>query len=110
MNGLPSTAPPQTFDAPDHVLLDGSHQALVSDLAARRQRRDIGALLLAVVGTAMGVLFWYEVRARRQRRGTEAGLAIGAPALASGRFAIWIALGCITLAVAALAYFGIFAR
>jgi hypothetical protein len=110
MSGLLSTAPPQTFDAPDHVLLDGSHQALVSELATRRERRHLGALLLAIVGVAMGGLFWYEVRARRQRRGAETGVAAGAPATVSGRFALSIALGCITLAVAALAYFGIFAR
>lgn len=110
MSSMRSTEPPRTFEPPDHVLLDGSQQALQLELAARRQRRRVGALLLAGLGLGMGGLFWYEVRTRRQRRGAGSGLGAGAPALASSRFAIWIALGCITLAVAALAYFGVSAR
>lgn len=110
MSGVLPTGAPQTFDAPDHVLLDGSDQVLIQEMARRRHRRDVGALLLAGIGIAMGGLFWHEVRAQRQRRGAGAGLAPVAPALASGRLALWVALGCITLAVAALAYFGVAAR
>lgn len=105
MNFALATEPPQTFDVPDHVLLDGSERALALDGAARRQRRRVGALLLAAVGVALGGLFWYEVR--RQRLAAGAALT---PALASSRLASWIAVGCIILAVAALAYFGISAR
>lgn len=112
MTGPLSTEPLQTFDAPDHVLLDGSERALASDQAARRRIRHLGALLLSGVGVAMGGLFYYEVRARRQRRGASAEHPPAAPdlALTSGRLALWVALGCIALAVAALAYFGTSAR
>jgi hypothetical protein len=112
MSSLLSPEPPQTLDAPDHVLLDGSEQALLLEMAARRHLRGIGALLLAGIGITMGGLFWYEVRIHRQRRDAGTGLIAGTPALvmASGRWPIWVALGSITLAVAALAYFAISAR
>jgi hypothetical protein len=104
---LPSV-PPLTFDVGDHVLLDGSEQALAIDERERRRRRRWGALLLVGVGVAMSGLFWYDVHPRSGAgtRGIQGASARANLPPTHRGWAIWLALACILIALAALAYFG----
>jgi hypothetical protein len=101
-----SALPAHTFAAPDQLLLDGSERALARELELRRGRRRLAALGLGLVGAALLVAFGYSVR----RRASHAADGPGALDLASQRWAIGLALGCIVLAVAALIFFALWSR
>lgn len=99
-----------TFDAPDRVLLDGVKQALSNDAAIRSGRRSTAAQLLLGVGAALVVLLLREIR-QPQRAGRSSQTPPNdAPShdaleLAPRGWVPVLAVACVTLGVAALAYF-----
>jgi hypothetical protein len=101
--------PALSFDVADQLLLDGRDGVLERESAARRSRRRIAALLLALVGSTMLVGFAQQIRQRP--RPARAHAARGEElALAPQRGWVGLALGCLLLGVAALAYFGLLQR
>jgi hypothetical protein len=103
--------PRLTFNVADRVLLDGRSGALwdVSHRQLARRRRAAAGLL--GVGLLMCLAFWNEVR-RSGRRANELAVDEGAErlALAPRGGILGLALACIALGLAALAYFGLLAR
>jgi hypothetical protein len=102
---------PTTFDAPDRVLIDGVKQALANDEALRSSRRSSAAQLLLGVGAALVVLLLREIRGQPQRAGRSSQTPPGDQAphdaleLAPRAGVLALALGCVALGIAALAYF-----
>jgi hypothetical protein len=108
--------PVQTFDVADQLLLDGTLQALAREQTRRTEQRQLAAGLLAALGVALAVLFWHEVRGRRRVRSGEPDTDSVLPGphelgLIQSRSAVLaLALLCIALGMAALAFFGTLAR
>jgi hypothetical protein len=106
----------QTFDVADQLLLDGTRQALDRERERRTRQRQLAAGWLAALGVALAVLFWQEVRGRpRIRRiAPDTDDILPGPhelGLMQSRGAVLVlALFCIALGVAALAFFGTMAR
>jgi hypothetical protein len=101
--------PNLSFDVADQLLLDGSEGVLEREASARRGRRRVAALLLGLVGSAMLSGFAQQIR-QRPRPAGEASAGADALALASQRGWLGLALGCLLLGIAALAYFGLLQR
>ncbi len=106
------SAPPETFDVADQLLLDGEWLVLENDRQLRSARRRTAAQILAAVGVAMGALFWMEVRGRRplaaaRRNPGDDTLRL---ALAQRGWVVGVALLCLALGLGALGYFGMLAR
>lgn len=110
---LGGLAPRLTFDVADRVLLDGRSGALWDVSHRRLGRRRLAAAGLLGVGALMSLAFWAEVR-RSGKRATRADVELeGAgerPALAARGWIVALALVCIMLGLAALAYFGLLVR
>jgi hypothetical protein len=104
-----AVAPRLTFNVADRVLLDGRSGALwdVSQRQLARRRRAAAGLF--GVGLLMSLAFWGEVRRARGADGPaiDDGERL---ALAPRGWILGLALGCITLGLAALAYFGLLVR
>jgi hypothetical protein len=117
--GSPSSAdqlPRRTLDVADQLLLDGTVEALAREQRRRAEQRQLAAGLLAALAVALAVSFWHEVRGPRRIGPAAAHSGPGLPGphelgLMQSRGAVLaLALLCIVLGVAALAFFGTLAR
>ena len=106
----PRVQPALTFDVTDQLLLDGSDAVLQRERQTRRERRELAAALLALVGSLMLGVFAYELRRPRATSITPLSEPTAELVFTPQRWWIGLALGCLLCGLALLSYFGLLQR